>query len=62
MLVECNLEDDFIEKTLVKVIGRFENLTSIDLSHNFLERSYKTLMSQFYIHNQMITNISLSSC
>ncbi len=62
MLVECNLEDEFIEKTLVKVLPRFQGLRSLDLSHNFLERSYKQLMCTLYMHNTMITNVSLSSC
>jgi len=55
MLVECNLEDDYIKKTFVKLLPKFENLRDLDLSHNFLERSYKTLMTNLYLNSSVLT-------
>jgi len=60
MLVENDLGDDFVDKVLLKQLKRLENLETIDLSHNYFESTYQSLMMTLYRFCPVITNIGLT--
>jgi Leucine-rich repeat (LRR) protein len=63
-MVETDIDDEFILKTLTVLIqSKFlKNLRDLDFSHNSLENGYVPLLTLLQLHCNFISNLSIVSC
>lgn len=62
-LVGCQLEDDFVSKgTFGKMCKGMPNLLDLDLSHNFFEATFKSIMDSLQDNCFSLHTLSMAAC